>query len=205
MILLALALSAQVLIQAGHQGRPGDCISHGGHETERLCHNTGSPAGAGEMAWTPIVADETTRILRVHGINVIRRPAYLGNARYYVDLAVYLHFDGSTRPCSSGASVGYPAGARNRKLATTWKALYARAFPYRFMPDNFTVGERRYYAYENVNASIGQFLFEGAEMSCPPQYAWMKRHLHWEARLLAAFIDRQLGRSDISMPAGEFY
>src|SRR5690242_5690400 len=48
-----------VLISAGHEGRPESCP----HFPKHKC-NLGT---AGEREWTPVVADEATRILRAHG------------------------------------------------------------------------------------------------------------------------------------------
>lgn len=188
------------IIQAGHQGRPQDCVSRGGPESERLCHNTGASVPPGEIVWTPIVADEVARMLRAHGVRVLRLPAYV-HGTYHTRIAVFIHFDGSPTPCSSGASVAYPPGNRtDMQLADAWKALWSRYWPYRFMHDDFTDTERDYYAYHHIDATDGEFLIEGGEMSCKAQYAWLSSHLQFEARLLAYFIDRRLGRSDIARP-----
>jgi hypothetical protein len=197
-------LSAQtqydVIIQAGHQGRPEDCKSRGGPESESLCHNTGSPVPPGEKVWTPMVADEAAGILEAAGVKVLRLPGYVPGT-YHVKAAVFIHFDGADTPCSSGASVGYPPGSsRDAAIADAWKALYAAHWPYKVMRDNFTPNERDYYAYHHVIASKGEFLMEGGEMSCPKQYAWLKAHLNWEAALLAHFLSDQIGKGDVPMP-----
>ena len=57
------AYDADVLIQAGHEGRP-DCNV----ESAALCNNTGA---RGEIELTPVVADRVAKILRAAGISVI--------------------------------------------------------------------------------------------------------------------------------------
>ena len=193
--------SYDVLIQAGHQGRPADCQSDGGPEADWLCHNTGSPVPPGEKVWTQIVADKTARILEAAGIRVLRLPGYVSGI-YHVKAAVYIHFDGAVKPCSSGASVGYPPkNIKDAAIADKWKALYGKYWPYKIMRDNFTQNERRYYAYDNVVASDGKFLIESGEMSCPKQYAWLRKHLTWEAALLAHFLSNDIRQGFIPVPA----
>jgi hypothetical protein len=187
------AATADVLIQAGHEGRP-DCD----REPLRLCNNTGA---VGEMAWTPVVADEATRILRAAGVTVIRRPAYL-HGQYHVKDAVFLHFDGNAQPCGSGASVGYPVRAHSPEAAAAWKALYGASFPFRFQPDNFTVHLAQYYGFDHVrDVSDAAFVIEWGEVSCPAQHAWLGRRLAWEGALLAYFLARRLGNTSVPLPA----
>ncbi|HTU82333.1 MAG TPA: hypothetical protein VMF61_09395, partial [Candidatus Acidoferrales bacterium] len=66
-LVMAAALVFDVLISAGHEGRPASCAQFPG----RAC-NLGT---AGERQWTPIVADAATAILRAHGVSVARLPA----------------------------------------------------------------------------------------------------------------------------------
>ena len=56
-----------VLISAGHEGRPKSCPRFPKHHC-----NLGTP---GERAWTPLVADEAARVLRSEGYTVAREPA----------------------------------------------------------------------------------------------------------------------------------
>jgi hypothetical protein len=184
--------SADVLVQAGHEGRP-DCNV----EPASLCNNTGAP---GEIAWTPVVADEATRVLRAHGITVLRMPAHLAGP-YAVKDAVFLHFDGSATPCQSGASVGYPSVAHSRAAADAWKALYAQYFRFGFQPDNFTLTLKGYYGYHHVRVSDAAFVIEGGEISCPRQHAWLAKRLRWEGDLLAYFLARRLGNMSVPLPA----
>ncbi len=184
---------ADVLVQAGHEGRP-DCL----REPLRLCNNTGTP---GEIDWAAIVADETTRVLRAHGVTVLRKPAALPGD-YHVKVAVFLHFDGSTTPCSSGASVGYPKRARSREAATAWKKLYARFWPYGFESDNFTKTEAGYYGFSHTkDVADSAVLIEGGEITCPRQRAWLAPRLRFEGRLIAYYVAQRLGRAGVPMPA----
>ncbi len=86
---LALADDGDVLVQAGHEGRPASCALVPG----RACNLGAAAAGEREIAWTTIVADEAVRVLRAHDYRVLRRPAdYLG--RDSAKAAVFVHFDG---------------------------------------------------------------------------------------------------------------
>ena len=66
-IMLAALLHYDVLISAGHEGRPQSCARY----PKRHC-NLGTP---GEQAWNTVVADEATRKLRALGYSVAREPA----------------------------------------------------------------------------------------------------------------------------------
>ncbi|MGB6062628.1 MAG: hypothetical protein WBG27_13040, partial [Candidatus Aquilonibacter sp.] len=85
-LILATLVHADVLISAGHEGRPGSCARF----PARAC-NLGA---RGERDWTPVVADETTRVLRAHGLRVIREPADF-DGRFAVGMAIFIHFDGA--------------------------------------------------------------------------------------------------------------
>jgi hypothetical protein len=182
---------ADVLIQAGHEGRP-DC----GVEPASLCNNTGA---RGEIELTPVVADQVAKILRAAGVTVIRTPAHIGRT-YHVHDAIFIHFDGSAQPCASSASVGYPAVANSRAAAQEWKTLYARAWTFGFEPDNFTPSLRDYYGYKHVAVDDAAIVIEGGELSCPAQAAWLKAHFSWEASSLAYFIARRLHNSNVGQP-----
>jgi hypothetical protein len=184
-------VAADVLIQAGHEGRP-DCNV----EPARLCNNTGAPD---EIGWTPIVADVAMRALRAAGYSVIRVPAHL-TGPYRVSEAVFVHFDGSTIPCGSGPSVGYPTGALARfgphsaDAARQWKHLYGALIPFKFQPDNFTSHLRDYYGFHRVAAADASLVIEGSETTCPAQRAWQIRNLQTEGRLIARFLSARLDR-----------
>lgn len=196
------AYDADVLIQAGHQGRP-DCNV----EPASLCNNTGAP---GEIVATPVVADEATRVLRAAGVSVLREKANLQGQNFRVRDAVFIHFDGSAQPCSSAASVGYPAAANgwkdpanSREAATAWKALYGKYFPFGFQRDNFTETQRKYYGFRHVTVSDAALVIEGGEITCPRQRAWIRGHLKFEGDLLAYFLSKRIGRGDVPLPEPE--
>lgn len=187
---------ADVLVQAGHEGRP-DCGPSPKGEPAALCNNTGTP---GKIGMTPVVADEVTRDLRAAGITVIRAKANLEGKTYRVRDAVFIHFDGSERPCSTGASLGYPATAKSRQAAREWRGLYARRFPFGFQRDNFTPNLSGYYGFRHVNVTDAALVIEGAELTCPEQRAWLQPRLRWEGDLIAYFLSKRLGRGNLPKP-----
>jgi len=191
LLLVANTLTYDVLISAGHEGRPARCARFPKHHC-----NLGA---AGERYWTPIVADAATAILRKHGVTVARLPAdFEGN--YKVDAAVFIHFDGASPPCSSAASIGY-AKKSDAVVANAWRKLYGSYWPFGFEPDNFTVGLREYYAYKQVEARDAAMVIELGELTCPAQHAWLGHKLQWEGELLAYFLSRLIGRGGVPNPA----
>lgn len=180
-LIFAAVLQYDVLISAGHEGRPASCA----HFPQHHC-NLGA---AGEREWTPIVADAATKILRSEGFTVARLPADFAG-QYKVKAAVFIHFDGSNPPCRSSASIGY-ADQRDAAAAKAWRKLYGAYWPFGFQPDNFTAGLRGYYAFKQVDAADGSLVLELGEITCPAQHAWLAEHLQWEGALLAAFLRRQ--------------
>ncbi|HUA10228.1 MAG TPA: hypothetical protein VMA98_13255 [Candidatus Acidoferrales bacterium] len=190
-LVMAALIHADVLISAGHEGRPASCA--------RYPHRACNLGAAGERAWTPIVADEATRVLRAHGVRVLREPADF-DGRYAVGAAVFIHFDGAVPACSSGTSIGYhgPASAR---LARAWRAFYGPLFPFRFMPDDFTTGLRDYYAFRQVDARDGALVLELGEITCPSQHAWLATRLLALGDAIAFFLSRELGKGDVPYPA----
>ncbi len=183
-------LTYDVLISAGHEGRPASCARFPQHPC-----NLGA---AGERAWTPIVADAATAILQQHGVTVARLPADFAG-KYRVDAAVFIHFDGAEPPCSSRASIGYP-GARYATAAAGWRKLYGSYWPFGFQPDNFTESLRKYYAYRQVDAKDASLVLELGEITCPVQHAWLAQHLQWEGALLAYYLSRLIGKGDVPNP-----
>lgn len=182
-----------VLISAGHEGRPQSCPRFPTHR----CYL----GAAGERAWTPIVADEATRRLREHGIRVARVPADWAGT-YDVKIAVFIHFDGAVPRCTSAASVGYPPHSRrDRAIAATWKRLYGRFFPFGFRPDDFTSGLRDYYAYEQTRASDGAYVFELGEITCPQQRGWLAPRLRFAGDLIAYWIGTLIDMGRIPLPS----
>jgi hypothetical protein len=189
-VVFAAALAFDVLISAGHEGRPASCP----HFPQHRC-NLGA---AGERAWTPMVADVATRILRGHGVTVARLPAdFEGN--YAVGAAAFIHFDGSAPACHSGASIGYHR-VRDAAAAGRWRALYGFYFPFRFLPDNFTRGLRNYYGFRQVAARDASLVLEFGEITCPAQRAWLAPRLQWAGALLAYFLSEDVQKGDVPKP-----
>ncbi len=187
MVLAAAITGYDVLISAGHEGRPASCA----HFPQHKC-NLGA---AGEREWTPIVADAATELLRIQGLRVARLPADFSGT-YKVKAAVFIHFDGASPPCTSRASVGYPKG-QSAAAARAWKKLYAQWWPYGFEPDNFTQGLREYYGYKQVSASGGSLTIELGEITCPAQHGWMASRLQWIGALLARFLSERATASAV--------
>jgi hypothetical protein len=189
-VVFAVALVFDVLISAGHEGRPASCA----HFPQHRC-NLGA---AGERAWTPVVADVATRILRAHGVTVARVPADF-DGDYDVGAAAFVHFDGSSPPCRSGASIGYHR-ARDAAGANAWRSLYGHYFPFTFRPNNFTSGLRSYYAFRQVEARDSSLVLELGEITCPAQRSWLASRLQWAGALLAHFLSATIGKGDVADP-----
>lgn len=177
-------LRYDALVSAGHEGRPESCA----HFPTHRC-NLGTP---GERQWTPVVADEITRVLRAHGVSVAREPADFAG-EYEVKTAVFIHFDGNDRPCSTGASIGYHDAA-SVPAAQKWRTDYSKYFPFRFMPDNFTNNLRDYYAFRQVRGTQGSLVIELGEITCPAQRRWLGPRLQWAGDLIAQFMLTQIGK-----------
>jgi hypothetical protein len=183
----AWADDADVLVQAGHQGRPASCAPlH-----VKACNLGTGASGERERDWTPIVADEVARVLRAHGYSVIRRPADYAE-HDTARAAVFLHFDGAAVACASGASVGFP-DTTSRAFIDAWEKRYLASFPFHFSGENFTENERRYYGFRKVDAPE-KLLIEFGEMTCPAQFAWMRPRLLRLGDDLAAFLMERLPR-----------
>lgn len=180
----ARADNGDVVIQAGHEGRPQSCVPlH-----VKACNLGAAAPGASERSWTPVVADEATKVLRAAGYTVLRRPADYAE-HDTARAAVFLHFDGST-PCASGASVGFP-DTTSRAFVDAWEKPYKEWFPYRFVGENFTENEHRYYGFHKVDAPQ-KLLIEFGEMTCPAQFAWMEPRLLELGDRLAKFLMDQV-------------
>jgi hypothetical protein len=186
--------SADVLIQAGHE----DCPEEGG--------STG-PCG-NEIDWTPVVADEATRVLRSAGLSVLRCNALfdIPNRVYSVDTAVFLHFDGSSSH-NSRASVGYATDPEfsshlqeDADMGKQWKSLYSDFWPFGFMEDNFTPSLEYYYGYNHVTARKGKLLIEFGDLSNNEQAEWLSPRLKFLGQLVAFFVCQRLGRGEVPSP-----
>jgi hypothetical protein len=175
-----------VVVQAGHQGRPQSCAAL----AVKAC-NLGTGWGTQlERDWTPVVADAAAAVLRRDGFTVKRRPAdYAGRDR--ARAAVFLHFDGSAPACRSGASVGFPA-ATDARFARGWEERYRTWFPYRFAGENISSNEAHYYGFRKVDAPGRTLLIEFGEMTCPAQERWLAPRLRALGVNIARFIGAEL-------------
>jgi hypothetical protein len=179
-----------VFIQAGHQNTPDD--------------KTGGEGPLGnEIDWTPIVADEATRILRQAGVSTIREDASLKrperrDERFRVKVAVFLHFDDPDQG-ETGSSIGFK-GASDEPAASAWKKLYSKFFPFRFMPDNFTADEANYYGFKFTITTDAEFLIEFGDLGSLEQARWMKPRLKWMGALLAHFLSDRIGKGNVPLP-----
>ncbi len=187
---VAAVIQADVLIGAGHEGRPQSCPQFPQHKC-----NLGTP---GERELTPVVADEATRILRAYGVTVARVPADFPG-HYAVDAAAFIHFDGTEPVCRSGASIGYHR-PEDKPAADAWHTLYAKYFPFRFQPDNFTLNLSQYYGFRQVTARDSALVIEFGELSCPAQRAWLAPRAKWDGALLAHFLSARIGKGKVPDP-----
>jgi hypothetical protein len=189
LVLLALASPARaevvdVVVQAGHEGRPASCARF----HVKAC-NIGASSDAGhEIAWTPIVADAVTATLRAAGLRVARRPADYAE-HDTARAAVFIHFDGAPA-CASGASAGFPP-AGDHGIVARWVQAYTARFPFRFVGENITTNESGYYGFRKVDAPK-KLLVEFGELTCPAQAAWLRPRLHELGAFLGRFLIAEL-------------
>ncbi len=173
-------INTTVLIQAGHEGR--------------IIGNTGSINGKyKEVDWNVLVAKEIEKELKKNGIDVVRVGANIpiANAR----IAVAIHFDGSTKPCSTGASIGYdPYHSRAKRTALRWKKIYKNYFPFKWHKENFTKNLSEYYGFNRVNTEKGFLVLELGEITCNEQIKWLEPRLDLIAIKIADFIMDELDR-----------
>ena len=183
-------ITADVLISAGHEGRPQSCPRFPKHKC-----NLGT---AGERERTPLVADEAAAVLRAAGVSVVRLPADF-DGTYNVKAAVFVHYDGDVPACHSGASIGYHR-PKDEPAADAWRALYTKYFNFRFQPDNFTTNLSNYYGFRQVDASDSALVLELGELTCPAQRAWLEPRVKWSGRLIAHFISTRIGKGNVPDP-----
>lgn len=89
------------------------------------------------------------------------------------DVFVAVHYDGSTNPKASGASVGYP-DSRGAAVAARWKAAYRDlGWSRGFRADNYTTALSRYYGYSRASRIPARFLVEAGFGSNPGDRAWL--------------------------------
>ena len=167
----------EVVIQAGHEGRTSG--------------NTGAESTLyREEVWNILVANEVAKQLQTWHIEVKRMPAEVSFVR--AKIAVAIHFDGAVRPCTSGASIGYPT-TDSYDFAQRWKHLYASYYPYKWHKDNFTPNLRNYYGYQWIHAEKF-LLLELGEITCDTQTTWLKPRLKHIAHFIAYTIATELGK-----------
>ena len=181
----AAAQTVDVVVQAGHEGRPASCAPNHVH----ACNIGASSAYGREIAWTPIVADAMAASLRAAGLRVARRPADYpqhDTAR----IALFIHFDGSDVPCASGTSVGFPATTPHAFVAA-WERAYQGVFPFKNVGENISTNEEHYYGFHKVDAPV-KMLIEYGEITCPAQAAWLAPRLRQLGAMTAHFVIGQL-------------
>lgn len=182
--LAALAVRAaetDVVVQAGHEGRPASCARFPG----RACNLGAGRAADREAAWTASVADAAVAALRARGLRAVRRPADY-DERDTARAFVAIHFDGSAPPCRSGASVGFPRES-DAAYARGWESTYRAFFPFAWAGENISAGEREYYGYRGVDAPR-KMLVELGEITCPAQAAWLRPRLRELGERLADYV-----------------
>jgi N-acetylmuramoyl-L-alanine amidase len=81
-----------------------------------------------------------------------------------------VHADGSTKPCTTGPSLGYAEGTSPYAMhAIGWAVSKALGYRYKdFRPDGFTANESRYYMFRRVRADEMTGLLEVGEITCEP-------------------------------------
>jgi len=170
----------EVIIQAGHEGR-----THG---------NTGAVGKKyTEQAWTVLIANEVAKQLKLWKISVKRVSATIPFSQ--AKIAISIHFDGSTKPCQTGASIGYPS-QKSYRFAQKWKKAYTNYFPFKWHKDNFTKNLKYYYGYRKIKAEKF-LLLELGEITCEKQTKWLKPRLKKIAYLIALTIADELKREPI--------
>ena len=179
------AAAVDVVIAAGHEGRPASCAPNHVH----ACNIGAGNGGDREIAWTPIVADAATAALRAAGYRVARRPADYperDSARVYVAM----HFDGAVPACSSGTSVGFPLSTPHT-FVKGWERAYTPVVPFRFVGENISSNEENYYGFRKVDAPY-KMLVEYGEITCPAQAAWLRPRLRQLGQLTATYAMKYL-------------
>lgn len=117
------------------------------------------------------------------------------------DAAIFLHGDGSASAAATGFSLGYPAGAVNKRLAD----LIADEFmklpghpPHH--ADNYTGGLREYYGYSRVDTDGPEVVVEHGFLTNPKEQAWIFANLDELAsaqyRALLAYFAMAIPDSD---------
>ena len=171
-------VNTTVLIQAGHVGRTKG--------------NTGSISTDGlvEAKWNDRVAKRVEEILNKKGIKVTRVGASIPIVNAII--AVAIHFDGASKECATGASIGHDGSVESQHLAKAWRKEYSKFFPFKWHKDNFTPNLKHYYGFSRVSASRGFLVLELGEITCKEQTDWLKPRLDEVANRIANFIIKEL-------------
>ncbi len=179
-LILNRPINTTVLIQAGHAGR--------------TFGNTGSVNGEyREVDWNILIAKEVEKELKRHNIDVTRVGASIPISN--CKIAVAIHFDGSNRSCSTGASIGYDKNhPKARRLALRWKRIYRNYFPFKWHKCNYTKNLSEYYGFSRVNSEKGFLVLELGEITCDKQVEWLEPRLDLIAMKIADFIMDELDR-----------
>jgi hypothetical protein len=175
------AAVADVVVQAGHQGRPASCAPN----HVKACNIGASSAAGREIDWTPVVADAMAAALRRDGLSVLRRPADYPE-HDTAKVAIYVHFDGADPPCASGASIGFPP-TTPAAFVHAWKVAYGAYYPFHFAGENISTNEEHYYGFHKVDAPV-KMLIEYGEITCPAQAAWLQPRLRDLGTFTAQFV-----------------
>jgi hypothetical protein len=175
--------TADVLIQAGHEGRTSGA--------------TGAAAnGLREIELTPRVADAATVVLRDAGLTVLRDPAATTAAK--VKVAVAFHFDG---PPQAGAQFLFD-DPTDQPLAAFLRAAWDVRHDGNWLRDNTSyladdTGHSRYYGFPHWNTTDGEVVMEMDTIGDPARAAIWKQpgYPEWAGRVAGAAIARRLGRN----------
>lgn len=172
-------INTTVLIQEGHVGRTKGNIGS--------IHN-----GLVESKWNTIVGKEVERLLEAKGIDVTRVGAKIPICN--ASIAIAIHFDGSKKHCTTGASIGRNDAPKAKAMATRWRSQYGSFFPFKWHEDNFTRNLSHYYGFSKVHTSRGFLVLELGELTCKKQTDWLQPRLKQVAAKIAHFIIKELER-----------
>ena len=172
-------INTTVLIQEGHVGRTKGNIGS--------IHN-----GLVESEWNTIVGKEVERLLEAKGVDVERVGAKIPISNAVIAIAI--HFDGASKQCATGASIGYNDAPESKAMAKRWRSQYSSFFPFQWHRDNFTRNLSHYYGFSKVATTKGFLVLELGELTCEKQTDWLKPRLKQVAEKIAHFILKELER-----------
>lgn len=172
-------ITTTVLIQEGHVGRTKGNIGS--------IHN-----GLVESKWNTIVGKEVEQLLEANGIDVTRVGARIPICN--ASIAIAIHFDGSEKHCTTGASIGRNSAPQAKAMAKRWKSQYGSFFPFKWHKDNFTRNLSHYYGFSQVQTTKGFLVLELGELTCKEQTDWLQPRLKQVAAKIANFIIKELER-----------